>query len=89
MIHASEAKQLSRAVSTLLFTRLHFGTKPNGQYPSEDFIKVLAGSSFDSEFVHTTAKELQLARGDEIDLQQRSPLAKSLLYHLRGLSPRA
>ena len=89
MIHASEAKQLSRAVSTLLFTRLDFGTKPNSQYPSEDFAEVLARSSFDGEFVHTTAKELQLARGDEIDLQQRSSLAKSLLYHLRRLSPDA
>ena len=89
MINATEAKQLSRAASSLLFTHLDFATKPNGLYPSEDFEKVLARSSFDGEFVHTTAKELQLARGEEIDLQQRSPLAKSLLYHLRGLSPDA
>jgi len=89
MIHATEAKQLSRAASSLLFTGLDFATKPNGQYPSEDFKKVLARSAFDGEFVHTTAKELQLAREEDIDLQQRSPLAKSLLYHLRGLSPDA
>ena len=89
MIHATEAKQLSRAASRLLFTHLDFATKPNGQYPSEDFQTVLARSSFDGEFVHTTAKELQLARNEDIDLQQRSPLAKSLLYHLRGLSPDA
>ena len=89
MIHATEAKQLSRAASSLLFTGLDFGTKPNGQYPSEDFEKVLARSAFDGEFVHTTAKELQLARGEDIDLQHRSPLAKSLLYHLRHLSPDA
>lgn len=89
MIHATEAKQLSRAASSLLFTRLDFETKPNGKYPSEDFQKVLARSAFDGEFVHTTAKELQLARGADIDLQQRSPLAKSLLYHLRHLSPDA
>ncbi len=73
----------------MLFTHLDFATKPNGQYPSEDFEKVLARSAFNGEFVHTTAKKLQLARGEDIDLQQRSPLAKSLLYHLRGLSPDA
>lgn len=73
----------------LLFTRLDFATKPNGQCSSEDFEKVLAQSAFDGEFVHTTAKELQLVRGEDIDLQQHSPLAKSLLYHLRGLSPDA
>lgn len=33
--------------------------------------------------VPSTAKELQLARGEDINLQHRSPLAKSLLYHLR------
>ena len=89
MIHATEAKQLSRAASTLLFTGVDLATKPNGKYPSEDFEKVLARSAFDGEFVHTTAKELQVARGEDIDLQHRSPLAKSLLYHLRGLSPDA
>ncbi|WP_205743006.1 hypothetical protein [Halalkalirubrum salinum] len=89
MIHAAEAKQLSRVASTLLFTHLGFATKPNGQYPSEDFQRVLAWSPFDGEFVHTTAKELQIARNEDIDLQQRSPLARSLLYHLRGLSPDA
>jgi len=89
MIHATEAKQLSCAASSLLFTGVDFGTKTNGQYPSEDFQKVLARSSFDGEFVHTAAKALQLARGDDLDLQHRSPLAKSLLYHLRNLSPDA
>ncbi|MGQ3330795.1 transposase [Halorubrum sp. FL23] len=89
MIHTTEAKQLSRAASSLLFTELDFATKPNGQYPSEDFEKVLARSAFNGEFVHTTAKGLQLARSEDIDLQQRSPLAKSLLYHLRRLSPNA
>ena len=89
MIHATEAKQLSRAASSLLFSRLDFATKPNGVYPSEDFTQVLARSAFNGEFVHTTAKELQLLRGDELDVQQRSPLAKSLLYHLRGLHPDA
>ncbi|WP_136592173.1 transposase [Salinigranum halophilum] len=89
MIHATEAKPLSRAASSLLFTGLDLATKPNGKYPSEDFEKVLARSAFDGEFVHTTAKELQLARGEDIDLQHRSPLAKSLLYHLRNLSPDA
>jgi hypothetical protein len=88
MIHATEAKQLSRAASSLLFTQLDFATKPNGQYPSEDFLEVLARSAFDGEFVHTTAKELQLARSEDIHLQHR-PLGKSLLYHLRGLSPDA
>ena len=66
-----------------------FATKQNGRYPREDFLEVLARSAFDGEFVHTTAKELQLAWSEDINLQQRSPLAISLLYHLRGLSPEA
>lgn len=37
MIHATEVKQLSRAVFSLLFIGLDFGMKPNGLYPSEDF----------------------------------------------------
>ena len=67
MIHATEAKQLSRADSRLLFTHLDVATKPNGQYASEDSLEVLARSSFDSEFSHTTAKEHQLARNEDID----------------------
>ena len=86
MIHATEAKQLSRAASSLLFTGLDFGTKPNGQYPSEDFLEVLARSAFDGEFVHTTAKELQLARGEDIDLQHRSPLTPAVSGRSLGRS---
>ncbi len=40
MIDAIEAKQLSRAASSLPFTHLEFTTKPNGKYPSEDFLEV-------------------------------------------------
>lgn len=40
MVHATEAKQLSRAASSLLFTGLDFAPKPNGTYPSEDFDRV-------------------------------------------------
>jgi len=86
MIHATETKQLSRAAFSLLFTELNFGTKPDSQYPSEDVLEVLARSAFDDEFVQTTAKELQFGRGDEIELQYRSPLTKLLLYHPRNLS---
>lgn len=85
----NEAKQLSRAASSLLFTRLDFTTKPNVKYPSEDIQKVFARSAFDGKFIHTTAKELQLARGVDVDRQGRSPLAKPLLYYLGNLSPNA
>ena len=78
MIHANEVKQLSRAASTLLFTHLDFSTKPNGQYPTEDFERVLARSAFDGEFVHTTAKELQLARNEDTD-KISEPLADTRL----------
>ncbi len=80
------------AVSCCFFAAVHaagFRDKAEWQVSERDFQKVLARSAFDGEFVHTTAKELQLARGADIDLQQRSPLAKSLLYHLRHLTPDA
>lgn len=86
MIQASEAKQVSRATASLLFSQLDVATKSNGRSPSEDCLEVLARSVFDGDVVHTTAKERQLARGEAIELQQRSPLAKSHLYHLRNPS---
>ena len=35
MVITTEARQVCRAVGSLLYPALDFGTKPNGTYPSE------------------------------------------------------
>lgn len=82
MVATDKARQVCRAAGSLLYPSLNFGTKPNGTYPSEDFARVLTRSAFEREFTNTSARHLQLARGDALDLEDRSPLAKSLLYNL-------
>jgi hypothetical protein len=85
MVATGEARQVCRAVGSLLYPSLNFGAKPNGTCPSEDFARVLTRSAFKQEFTNTSARHLQLARGDALDLEDRSPLAKSLLYNLGGM----
>jgi hypothetical protein len=87
MVETTEAKQVSRAASSLLFPELEFGIADNGTYPSEDFQRVLARIAFDNEFANAGAKAYQLARGDNVDVEakSRNSLARALLYHLRGL----
>ncbi|WP_313686073.1 transposase [Halobellus marinus] len=87
MVETAEAKQVSRAASSALFPELDFGVADNGTYPSEDFQRVLARIAFDNEFANAGAKAYQLARGDDVDVgaESRNPLARALLYHLRGL----
>jgi hypothetical protein len=87
MVETAEAKQVSRAASSLLFPELDFGVADNGTYPSEDFQRVLARIAFDNEFANAGAKGYQLARGNNIDVgtNSRNSLARALLYHLRGL----
>ncbi|MFP8958927.1 transposase [Natrialbaceae archaeon A-CW3] len=82
MVAPAEARQVCRAAGSLLYPPLDFGTKVNGTYPSEDFARVLTRSAFEQEFTNTSARHLQLARGETLDLDDRSPLAKSLLYNL-------
>ena len=87
MVETSEAKQVSRAASSMLFPELEFGVADNGTYPSEDFRRVLARIAFDNECANTGAKAYQLARGEDVGVgtESRNPLARALLYHLRGL----
>jgi len=87
MVETAEAKQVSRAASSLLFPELEFGVADNGTDPSEDFQRVLARIAFDNEFANAGAKAYQLARGDDVDVEakSRNSLARALLYHLRGL----
>ncbi|WP_311174026.1 hypothetical protein [Halobellus ordinarius] len=87
MVETAEAQQVSRAASSLLFSELEFGIAANGTYPSEDFQRVLARTALDNEFANAGAKAYQLARGAEVDVgtESRNPLARALLYHLRGL----
>ena len=82
MVATAEVRQVCRAAGSLLYPSIDFGTKVNGTYPSEDFARVLTRSAFEREFTNTGARHLQLARGDDLDLEDRSPLAKSLLYNL-------
>jgi len=82
MITTAEARQVCRVAGSLLYPSLDFGAKPNGTYPSEDFIRVLTRSAFEQEFTNTSGRHLQLARDDALDFEDRSPLAKSLLYNL-------
>jgi hypothetical protein len=60
-------------------------TRPNSTYPSEDFARVLTRSAFEREFTNISARYLQLARGEALDIEDCSPLAKSLLYNLGGI----
>jgi len=82
MVDTAEARQVCRAAGSLLYPSLDFGSKPNGTYPSEDFTRAFTWSAFEREFTKTSARHLQLAKGDALHLEDRSPLAKSLLYNL-------
>jgi len=91
MVETAEAKQVSRAASSVLFPELEFGVADNSTYPSEDFQRVLARIAFDNEFANAGAKAYQLARCEDVDVEakSRNSLARALLYHLRGLEPDA
>ncbi|TKX55184.1 hypothetical protein EXE42_04295 [Halorubrum sp. SP3] len=88
MVQTTEAKQVCRAASTVLFPELEFGVKSCGKYTREDFQEILSRIAFDQEFANTGGKTLQLDRDEHVDITAtaRNPLAKSLLYHLRNLS---
>ena len=79
----TETKQLSRATSSL-YSRDLISRRSRRQYLSKSFLEVLARKIFDGAFERGSA-----CSGRKIDLQQRIPLAKSLLYHLRNLGPGA
>ncbi|WP_458190735.1 hypothetical protein [Haladaptatus sp. NG-WS-4] len=87
MVDTTEAKQVCRAASTLLYPALDFGIKPCGIYTREDFEQVLSRIAFDHEFANTGGKTVQLDRSEPVDVTStaRNPLAKSLLYHLRNM----
>jgi hypothetical protein len=72
MVETAEAKQVSRAASSVLFAELDFGVTDNGTYPSEDFQRVLTRIAFDNKFVNAGAKAYQIARGDDVDVGAES-----------------
>ena len=88
MVETTEAKQVCRAASTLLYPALEFGIKPCGTYTREEFEEVLSRIAFDQEFANTGGKTVQLDRSEPVDITStaRNPLAKPLLYHLRHLN---
>ncbi|WP_396613964.1 transposase (plasmid) [Haloferax sp. S1W] len=79
MVQTAKAKQLCRAVSTVLFPELEFGVKPCGKYTREDFREILSRIAIDHEFANTGGKTLQLDRDEQVDVTStaRNPLAKS------------
>ncbi|WP_245575965.1 transposase [Haloplanus natans] len=87
MVDTTEAKQVCRAASPLVYPALDFDIKPCGTYTREDFEQVLSRIAFDREFANTGGKTVQLDRSEPVDVTStaRNPLAKSLLYHLRHL----
>jgi len=87
MVETTEAKQVCRAASTVVYPALDFGIKPCGSYTREDFLEVLSRVAFEQEFATTAGKTCQLDHGESVDVTStaRNGLAKSLLYHLRNL----
>jgi hypothetical protein len=87
MVETSEAKQVSRAASSLLFPELEFGAADNSTYPSEDFQRVFARIAFDNEFANAGAKAYQLARGDDVDVEAKSRNSQNSEADATGLDP--
>ncbi|ARS90084.1 transposase [Natrarchaeobaculum aegyptiacum] len=87
MVETTEATQLCRAASTVVYPALEFDIKPCGSYTREDFLTVLSRVAFEQEFANTAGKTCQLDDGDSVDVTStaRNGLAKSLFYHLRNL----
>ena len=87
MVKTTEAKQVCRAASTLVYPELDFEIKSCGKYTREDFLEVLSRIAFEQEFANTGGKTHQLNRNEPVDVTStaRNPLGKSLLYHLRNL----
>ncbi len=87
MVKTTEAKQVCRAASTLVYPELDFEIKSCGKYTREDFLEVLSRIAFDQEFANTGGKTYQLDHNEPVDITStaRNSLAKSLLYHLRNL----
>ncbi|MFC4544089.1 transposase [Halosolutus amylolyticus] len=87
MVKTTEAKQVCRAASTLVYPEIDFDIKSCGKYTREDFLEVLSRIAFDQEFANTGGKTYQLDHKEPVDITStaRNSLAKSLLYHLRNL----
>jgi len=87
MVKTTEAKQVCRAASTVVYPALDFDIKSCGSYTREDFLNVLSRVAFEQEFANTAGKTCQLDRGEPVDVTStaRNGLAKSLLYHLRNM----
>ncbi|MFP9193932.1 transposase [Natrialbaceae archaeon A-CW1-1] len=87
MVETTEAKQVSRSASTVVYPALDFGIKPCGSYTREDFEKLPSHVTFEQEFATTAGKNCQLNGGEPVDVTStaRNGLDKSLLYHLRNL----
>jgi len=87
MVNTTEARQVCRVASTLLYPALDFDIKACGSYTREDFEQVLSRIAFDQEFASTGGKTVQLGRSEPVDVMPmaRNTRAKSLLYHLRHL----
>ena len=66
MVETTEAKQVCRAASTVLYPQLDFGVKQCGKYTREDFERILSRIAFDQEFANAGGKTLQLDRENRL-----------------------
>jgi hypothetical protein len=91
MVGTAEAERVCWEASRRLVPELEFGIAANGTYPRQQFERLLGRIALDNEFANAGAKAYQLARGEDVavDTDARNPLARALLYHLRGLAPDA
>ncbi|WP_241175486.1 hypothetical protein [Natronolimnobius sp. AArcel1] len=78
MVKTTEATQLTRAASSLLFPELKFGIGANGTDLSKDFQRVLARIDFGNEFANTGSKAYQFAHGDDISIAVAKEISDEL-----------
>ncbi len=85
MVKTTEAKQVCRAASTLVYPELDFDIKSCGKY-TRGLSRSPLSDRFDQEFANTGGKTYQLDHKEPVDITSTArSLAKSLLYHLRNL----
>ena len=49
MVETTEAKQVCRSVSSVVYPELDFGIKPCGSYTREEFLDLLSQIAFEQE----------------------------------------
>ncbi len=76
MVETTEAKQVCRAASTVVYPALEFDIKPCGSYTREDFLEVLSRVAFEQAFANSAGKTCQLDHGEVVDVNAHDALPK-------------